>query len=78
MQRFIAQSAFAIVVLTGSSSFAQNIATGSATIPAAGRAGAAPSAAAQPPRPAAGMVTDPVAAVWAWLGPAASTTMTKA
>jgi hypothetical protein len=32
---------------------AQNIATGSATIPAAGRAGAAPSGAAQPPRPAA-------------------------
>jgi hypothetical protein len=52
MQRFIAQCAFAIVVLTAGSSFAQNIATGSATIPAAGRADAAPRAAAQPPRSA--------------------------
>jgi hypothetical protein len=53
MQRFVAQCAFAIVVLTAGSSFAQNIATGSATIPAAGRAdAAAPRAAAQPPRPA--------------------------
>ena len=53
MQRFIAQCAFAIVVLTADSSLAQNIATGSATIPAAGRADAAPRAAAQPPRSAA-------------------------
>jgi hypothetical protein len=53
MQRSIAQCAFAIVVLTAGSSFAQNIATGSATVPAAGRADAAPRAAAQPPRSAA-------------------------
>ena len=42
-----------VVLIAGQSSCAQNIATGSATIPAAGRAdAAAPRAAAQPPRPA--------------------------
>jgi hypothetical protein len=53
MQRFIAQSAFAIVVLIGGSSFAQNIATGSVAIPASGRSDVAARPAGEPPRPAA-------------------------
>ena len=53
MQRFIAPCGFAVAMLIAAHGRAQNIATGSATIPAAGRAdAAAPRAAAQPPRPA--------------------------
>ena len=52
MQRFVASCAFAIAVLVAPSTFGQNIATGTAAIPAAGRPDAAPASGA-PPRPAA-------------------------
>ena len=52
MQRFVASCAFAIAVLFAPSAFGQNIATGTAAIPAAGRPDAAPASGA-PPRPAA-------------------------
>src|SRR6476620_4516714 len=52
MHRFVAPCAFAIVVLVHASAFGQNIATGTAAIPAAGGPDAA-SGPAPPPRPPA-------------------------
>src|ERR1041384_3130390 len=52
MQRFAAPCAFAIAVLTAAGSFGQNIATGTAAIPAAGRPDAA-SGPGAPARPSA-------------------------
>src|SRR5213596_2074410 len=52
MQRFVAPCVFAIAVLSAAGSSGQNIATGTAAIPAAGRPDAAPRPAA-PARPAA-------------------------
>jgi hypothetical protein len=52
MQRLVALCAFAIAVLIAASAFGQNIATGTAAIPSAGRPDAA-SGSAAPPRPAA-------------------------
>ena len=51
MQRFVAPCAFAIAVLSAAGSFGQNIATGTASIPAAGRPDAG-GRAAGPARPA--------------------------
>src|SRR5882672_2949149 len=53
MQRLAARSAFAVLVLLASPAVAQNIATGTATLPAGGGTEGAPRVAAQPPRPAA-------------------------
>ena len=53
MHRAVPPCAFAIAVLFAGSSFGQNIATGSAAIPAAGRADTAGSAGGAPPRAAA-------------------------
>src|SRR3954463_10289112 len=53
MQRFIASCSFAIAVLFAGSAFAQNIATGTVTVPTIGRSDATPRAGAQPPGPAA-------------------------
>src|SRR5829696_6417869 len=53
MQRFIASCAFAILVLSAGSLSAQNIATGSAAIPAAGRPEPAPRVAVPAAPPAA-------------------------
>jgi len=49
MHRFVAPYAFAIVVLFAGTAFGQNIATGTAAIPAAGRPDAAARPAARPP-----------------------------
>ena len=59
MQRFIAPCAFAIAVLVAASAFGQNIATGTAAIPAAGRPDAAAGPAA-PPRAATAINYDTI------------------